>query len=277
MCIAGFMEAVGKHQNTPIEIEPIRHMILNSLRVINKRFREKYGQMVVAVDSPNCWRTEEFPYYKAHRKVSRDKSDIDWTTLYKAINTIANEVREHFAYPVISVEYAEADDIIGALVRHVTKVQSHQPILIISGDKDFIQLQYKSMMVEQYDKVRDRMVSHDQPGRYLFEHVLRGDRDDGIPNVLSDDDAIISPDKRQKKMYKTKLEEWWEQGIDKSVVDPEKLARNRQLIDLSQTPAVIVDQTIEQYNLQKMKDGSKVLPYLMNNRLKQLIKHLGDF
>ena len=35
-------------------------MVLNSLRGHNKKFRKEYGQMVIACDSGNVWRRQNF-------------------------------------------------------------------------------------------------------------------------------------------------------------------------------------------------------------------------
>ena len=56
----------------------IRHMILNSIRMYNKRYRKEYGQMVICADGMNTWRKEYFPQYKAHRKKARSESTMDW-------------------------------------------------------------------------------------------------------------------------------------------------------------------------------------------------------
>ena len=46
----------------------IRHMILNSIRMYNKKYRAQYGQMVICCDGMNTWRKQYFPQYKAARK-----------------------------------------------------------------------------------------------------------------------------------------------------------------------------------------------------------------
>ena len=60
-------------QDRPEEIQEglIRHMILNSIRRYNTKFRNEYGQMIIACDSTS-WLKEKFSNYKAKRKTSRD-------------------------------------------------------------------------------------------------------------------------------------------------------------------------------------------------------------
>ena len=55
----------------------LRHMILNSLRMYNKKFRSEYDQMILACDH-SSWRRDYFPQYKANRRKGRDDSDFDW-------------------------------------------------------------------------------------------------------------------------------------------------------------------------------------------------------
>ena len=54
-------------QKMQIDEHLIRHMILNTIRMYNKKFRKEYGQMVIACDH-SSWRREVFPQYKASRK-----------------------------------------------------------------------------------------------------------------------------------------------------------------------------------------------------------------
>ena len=43
----------------------IRNCILNSIRMYNLKYRNKYGEMVICCDGPNTWRKQFYPYYKA--------------------------------------------------------------------------------------------------------------------------------------------------------------------------------------------------------------------
>ena len=42
---------------------------------------------------------------------------------------------------------------------------------------------------------------------FLREQIIKGDRSDGVPNILSDDDIFLR-DERQKPINKKRLEEW---------------------------------------------------------------------
>lgn len=254
-----------------IEENILRHMVLNSLRSYNSKFRKQYGEMVIACDNRNYWRKSVFPYYKANRKKAADKSPFDWKKIYEIIYKIKDELKENFPYRIIEVESAEADDIIGTLCR---KIQ--EQILIVSADRDFQQLQ-KYQWVNQYDPIRGKHIKQQNPKRYLIEHILSGDSGDGVPNVLSPDNCFVIG-QRQTPLRVKKLEELAISDIE--TLD-EKIKRNyyrnSMLIDLSNTPDNIAEDVLKQYENQAGKKRDKLLPYFMKHRLKQLTSSIGDF
>ena len=274
LCIATYMVAIGKYTNSPIELDLIRHMILNSIRSVNHRFKNEFGNIVIAVDDGNSWRRDIFPYYKANRKVARDKSDIDWSELYSCIGAVRTELEEHFPYVVIKVANAEADDVIGTLARHCVQNQEH--VLIISGDKDFIQLQADNIFVKQWDNAHQRWVSHAEPKRYLFEHVIKGDMGDGIPNVYSQDDHYITKAARAKPVRTKALEEMWAGGVGELTSSPQ-FKRNITLIDLKRTPAEIQSEILNRLQNYPKKAKSGLMTYFMKHQLKQLSTAIGEF
>jgi len=207
--ISNLMVQINGRQAVELSEDLVRHMVLNSLRGHNKKFRKEYGEMVIACDSKNVWRREVFPNYKAGRKANREKSDHDWNAIFSMLGNIRNEIRDFLPYKVIELETAEADDIIATLVRRtLSRIQPNhlKKILILSGDKDFIQLHNE--WVKQYNPVLNKYVGKDEnPALYIKEHILKGDRSDGIPNVLSDDNVFIEG-RRQKPLSKKKLNNW---------------------------------------------------------------------
>lgn len=268
LCIAGYMMSI--HGKAEGEIEVFRHAVLNSLRLINNKHRRVYGQLILAVDTPDSWRKKYFPYYKASRKDAQQKSAINWGEVKSWINTIQAEVDESMQWPVIKVDGAEADDIIGTLAR-----SAKSPTLITSADKDFIQLQINNPHIKQWDSIHQRWVSHDQPARYLFEHVVRGDLGDGIPNIYSQDDHYITKPGKAKKIMQTNLDRWWNEGIAE-IKDLPGFKRNMTLIDLRKTP-VNIQADIAAKAALPAKNKSKVIDYLITHRLRNLTPHLGDF
>lgn len=276
--ISNIVEQLGNHTNTEIELGLVRHMVLNSIRSLKTKYKS-YGQIVIACDDRKYWRRALFPYYKGNRKKDREKSDIDWTGIFNALNTLKQELKDNFPYPVIQVEGAEADDVIGSLVFEFgvpLNSSSAEKIMILSGDKDFIQL-HTFANVSQYDPVHKKIVENNNPERFLKELVLKGDRGDGIPNVLSSDNSIIDGI-RQKKLTQKKIDELlasdpaqYEQEIAKNY------SRNSQLIDLAHIPQSIRTSVLEQYDQQKNKPRDKLFNYFIANKLKLMMENINDF
>ena len=270
----------GKNAETLSE-DLVRHMVLNSLRAHNKKFRKEYGEMVIACDSGNVWRKQIFPNYKAGRKANREKSEHDWDAIFNMLATIKNEIKTFMPYKVIEVESCEADDIIATLIKKIKKriiPQHKKKILILSGDKDFIQLHGPD--VRQYNPVLNKFVGKgEDPVIYIREHILKGDRSDGIPNVLSDDNVFIEG-RRQKPLSKKKLNNWVNDVFfytNFTEEEEKNYNRNRKLIDLSSIPHEIEDKINNEFNDVKAASRDKILGYFINKKLKTLIEVIDEF
>lgn len=275
--ISNLMVQLGNHTNTEVEEGILRHMILNSIRLYRQKFGKEYGDLVIACDDKNYWRRQIYPYYKANRKKARDKSELDWTKIFEALNKIRTELREVFPYPTIQVDTAEADDIIATLCELKGAIVSSERILILSGDKDFNQLQ-KYPNVEQFDPVRKKWIKADDPYKYVQEHILRGDTGDGIPNVLSDDDTFVSG-KRQRPLTQKKIDGFLgkspEEFCDNEMLRNYK--RNQQLVDFTYIPSEIKTRILDELKAQSGKKRDKLFNYFIQNKLKNLMEVIGDF
>jgi len=275
--LSNLLMSLGKHTNASIEENMVRHMILNSLRSYRTKFAADYGEMVIACDNTNIWRKQVFPYYKANRKKNQEASEMDWKAIFECMNKIRSELKEYFPYKVIDIETAEADDVIGTLIEEFGKELGGDPILILSGDKDFIQL-HTYANVKQYDPTRKKWITHDNPERYLEEHILKGDSGDGIPNILSSDNCFVVGE-RQKPLTQKKIDALIELGLSGKFDHPlsRNYMRNLKLIDLRNTPDDIHKKVMESYNAQEGKDRSKLMNYFIANRLKNLTEHISEF
>lgn len=235
--------------------------------------------MVIACDGSNYWRKEVFPYYKANRKKNRDKSELDWKSIFESLTKIRAELKEFFAYRVIDVEGAEADDIIGTLCNEFGSdfPMGTDKILILSGDKDFIQC-HTHANVNQYDPTRKKAIKHASPETYLKEHILKGDAGDGVPNVLSADNCFVVGD-RQKPLTQKKIDILIgltpDEFPDKNVA--RNFHRNEQLIDLRHTPPAVQTKILEQYHAQAGKDRARLMEYFIAHKLKNLTEYISDF
>ena len=257
----------------------IRHMILNSIRMYNKKHRDEYGQVVICADGMNTWRKEFFPEYKAARKKNRDDSSQDWTEIFRILHTVRDEIRDYLPYKVIHMEGVEADDIIGTLAMQTQEFGMDEPVMIISSDKDFIQLQkYKN--VKQWSPIQKKFVTDKNPRTYLFNHIMRGDSGDGIPNVLSADDTFIS-ENSQTPLRQTRIDNWLEHSDNlREHMDDEiyrNYQRNKKLIDLTDIPEDIQESIINNFNGQAKTPNMKVLNYLIKKRCNNLIEVVYEF
>jgi 5'-3' exonuclease len=276
--ISNLMMQLGSKRDNELDGNMVRHMVLNSLRAYRSRFHDAFGEMVLCYDSRSYWRRDYFPNYKSNRKKDRANSGLDWNVIFETLNSIRDEIKDVFPYKVLEVEGAEADDCIAAIVQHIAETPSEfEHILILSGDKDFIQLQ-KHNFVKQYSPVLKKFVKDIDPDIYIREHVLKGDRSDGVPNFLSPDNTFVD-ELRQKPLSKKKLETWID--LEPSDFCSEEMMRNYQrnktLIDLECIPSDLKANILEDYQNAEHGDRSKLLNYFIKNRLKNLMNDIGDF
>jgi len=268
--IAGVMVQVKMNRLKGDEISEdlLRHMVLNTIRSYAKKFKNEYGDIVLCADDRKYWRRDYFPNYKANRKKHREESDIDWDVIFGMLNKIRDEIEKNLPYRFLRVEGAEADDIIGVLTK-----ESNEKVLIVSGDKDFQQLQ-KYDYVKQYSPNLSKFVSPDNAEEFLAEHILRGDKGDGIPNILSGDDVIVDGD-RQKPMRRSTLNKYIN-GVDKYDNYYRNYVRNKTLIDLDEIPEEVNLRILKAFDESEPPSG-KLLPYMMKHSLKELLNAIGDF
>jgi len=255
----------------------VRHMILNSLRSYNVKYRKEYGEMVIACDGGNTWRKQIFPQYKASRKKNREESGLDWPEFFRILGVVRDEIRENLPFKVIHLQGVEADDVIATLTEKTQDFGQGQPVMIISSDTDFVQLhRYKN--VKQFSPMKKAMITEADPVRYLQEHILRGDSGDGVPNVLSGDDVFVSGG-RQSPIRAKQIDEWvanWDK-LDYHM-NPQQyrnFQRNQKLIDLSSIPSEKKVEIINTFDTVKTK--SNTLNYLISKRCSQLIECAEEF
>ena len=285
VAISNLMVEMGGRKDIEINLPLIRHMIINSIRSYKQKFGGKYGDIVIACDNRHYWRRRVFPNYKANRKKDREASGYDWTAIFEALSAVRDELDKFFPYPVVNVEGAEADDIIATLAEwsqsndlSLGMFDEPKPLLVVSGDHDFIQLQ-KYSNIKQYSPIQKKLVTPERsPESYVIEHIIRGDSGDGVPNVLSDDNCLVES-RRQKPIQTKKLEEW--------IKDPSTLPqddefkknydRNRVLVDLSCIPMSVKEAIINNFVSQPKKDRSQLMNYFMQHRMKMMLEVISEF
>ena len=272
IALANLMMNMKMNNNKTIDENMVRHMILNSIRMYRKEHHNEYGEVVLTWDSKHSWRRDYYPEYKAGRRKNREESNLDWEDIFGTLNKIRNEIKENFPYKYLEVFGAEADDIIGFLCEE----NRDEKIMIISGDKDFIQLQ-KFPNVKQWSPITKKQVNGFDPTIYLKEHILKGDTSDGVPNILSPDNTFIDG-LRQRPLSRKKIQSWLlGGGSDWNDEVKRNFQRNSTLIDLSKTPEELKNQIRLEYNNAPHGDRSKLLNYFMKNKLKELTENIGEF
>ena len=258
----------------PINEDLVRHIALKSLAMYRKKYKNKYGELVLADDSYNVWRKDVFPYYKANRKKTRDKDTKDWNQIFDCISVIREELKYNFPYKYIYISKCEADDIIGTLCE---KYGDTENIMIISGDKDFQQLQRYSK-VRQFSPItkKDIKLTQEQALEYLNDHIISGDTGDGVPNCLSQDNVFVSG-LRQRPLSKKKRDTIKDPLVMNDSEVDRNLSRNRSLIDLSYIPSKYKEQILQEFDNVVVAPRGGLLTYFINNRLMDLQESIGDF
>ena len=266
----------------------VRHAILNTILSYKNKYSKEYGQVVIAADGRNYWRKEVFPYYKGDRKKSREKSDMNWKLIFDCMTSIREDIKEYFPYKVMHIDRAEADDIIAILsewsqtneLASTGLFEEPQKIMIISSDHDFLQLQ-KWDNIYQFSpiiKKQLKMSKRDLYDKYIT-HIVKAS-DDGIPNILSDDSAIVTEGVRQTPVSAKRLAEFIELGKAACKNDTEirNWDRNEQLISFEKIPVDIKETIIDEYIKCKPKmDRMRIMNYLIQNRCKLLLDKIEEF
>ena len=274
VAISNLMEQIGSSK-APVEENLVRHMILNTMRTYIKKFKESHGpEVVIACDNRKYWRREIFPHYKASRKKNRDASGHDWNSIFECLHKIKEELKDYSPYKVIDVDGAEADDVIASLVM---KYSPHQKVMILSSDKDFAQLQ-KFPSVDQYSPILKRYVKEPLPHVQLKQMIIRGDKGDGVPNILTKDDVFVVGG-RQKPITEAKIINWLNQDPTEFCNEEmlRNYSRNESLIDLTKIPQTIVSEILDKYETTQAKSKSVFMNYMIANKLKNLIEVLDEF
>lgn len=267
----------------------IRNIFLNMVFSYEKKYGKQYGDMVICCDGSKNWRKDEYVYYKAKRAEGRASQPLDWEMIFQTLNDLRNEINDYFPWKMVIHDKAEGDDVIAVLVKYFSENElvqeglfvEPQPILIISSDTDFIQLQeYKN--VKQFSPLQRKMLSAPSARRYRFEKIARGDAGDGVPNMLSDDDTFVVDGKRQKPMHKERCEAIVEAQMKGNPVEynnkDEEIAhdRNKRMIDLVDysMPAHVAEEIVEMYKDAPVHGKSKLLNYFVKHRMNNLARNI---
>lgn len=270
----------------------IRHATLSTIKSYKKKYGKEYGDIVLCTDGRAYWRKEVFPHYKASRKKSRASSDLNWKLIFDTLTEMRHDIEKYFPYKVINVNRAEGDDVIAVITRYLQDnelvttglIEEAQPILILSSDKDFKQLQlppYSTNNVRQWSPMQKKYIkaSRDEIKEFAIEHIVKGDSGDGVPNILSPDNVFVTAE-RQSSVSRKRLDEFKEKGFAACRTDDERRNwhRNERLVAFEHIPQDVQDEIISSYiNSEPNKDKMLIMTYLMENRCRLLLDDIEDF
>ena len=273
--LSGLMAQIDQKKQFDMPEDMFRHIVLNIIRSHVKKFKNKYGEVIICCDNRKYWRKEVFEFYKASRKKSREKSKLDWHYIFDMLTKFKDEIKQNMPYKVIDVEGAEADDIIATLAE--SSNPNKEKVLVLSSDNDFLQLQmFKN--VTQYNPATKKFLVSESPVQDLKLKVIQGDKGDGIPNVLSPGDTFVSGG-RQKALTEANLalllntpHEDWSDDVAKKGFE-----RNRQLIDFRYIPKELKEKIINEYKTVKPQSRQKMFSYFIDKRLTNLMDVIEEF
>ena len=163
-----------------------KYMYLNGIF----RYIEQFNadEMIIAVDSRKNWRKEVYPYYKAHRKIVRDRDDANGETnehwfnfdeYFIKYNELLEEVEKNLPFKVILVDKAEADDVAAVLTHDVLK---ENDIVLVTTDGDYVQL-LETPNVSIFNPIKKKFVSCEDPRSELLMKIFTGDKGDFVPSI----------------------------------------------------------------------------------------------
>jgi 5'-3' exonuclease len=267
--VASIMMHLHMQKEKQIDENMVRHMILNSIRMYRTKFLSEFGEIVLCYDSRHYWRRDYFPEYKHSRRKGRESDTKNWDDIFGCLNKIKEEIKNNMPYKFLEVYGAEADDIIATLCS-----ESSDEVMILSGDKDFIQLQ-KYPNVKQYSPITKKMINGINADDYLKEHVLKGDTSDGVPNVLSPDNSFVDGI-RQKPLSKKKIAAMIDGNFPNEEVK-RNFQRNKTLIDLGCIPDELRTEILDKFKEAPENSRNKILNYFIKQRLKTLTESIGEF
>lgn len=276
-----FSQVLDFHSKTKeqVDLQVVRNLCIKKLKQIKDKLKDySADEIVLAFDSRHYWRKDIFPLYKANRGKARKVSTFDWNAFFPMYEQFKTELRDYFPVKCIEVDGAEADDIMAVLA---SRFGPHQDVCIVTSDNDMIQVQqHVCPRVKQWSPWHSKFLTPKNSDYDLFEHIVRGDAGDGVPNILSDDDSLADETKRQKSVSTKKLEEWKKYGITGSeyfcpnAEALERFARNRNLIDLRLIPEELSAKIVAEYDNAVAPKG-KMFGYLTSQRLMQILKDGG--
>lgn len=189
----------------------------------------KDAEVIFVKDCPRneIWRHSIYDKYKANRESRNADFNID--IFYYVYEEIQPEMARYGMH-IISLDKAEADDVIAILKMRIRNEFPKLPIYIITGDHDYIQLLDENTEIYNPQGINLRTkCKGEEP--YIFSQlkIIRGDKSDNIPSALI------------KRISDEKLIEIIKNGDHKKpkfseIIDEKQYKLNERLIDFNMIP-----------------------------------------
>lgn len=239
------------------ELPEVERILIKYIKNLEEYHGPTFGKVIICIDSKPYWRSDIHKGYKQQRKAQQVKTDYNYDQCSQDIGEVASGLHEVVPYDILSVANMEADDLIAVL-----SLKDEEKILIISSDKDLTQLQQYKQHVYQFSPYRDGLIFHHVVEYNLLEHIAKGDRGDGIPNIFSPLDFFMNPTgARQKSVSEAILAELTEYYPDNLENCPllengilERFKENETLVDLREIPKNLVDLVLKHYEAESKRE-----------------------
>lgn len=272
--------------NEPLDLDMLRHLILNTLRSNVLKNKKNYPFVIICVDNGTggYWRKKVAWYYKFKRAAQRDASGWDFSVIFDCMKTIEKEIRQYIPMTILDIPGCEADDHIAVMTKHFAN--QGVPVLITSSDGDFTQL-HKFPNVKQWDAIHKKWVSvkHGSSLDDLFFKCFKGDKKDGIAGVKATSSHYADGEGRSPALSSKLLETYTAAAMisddELKLVMPEaefiRYKENRLLLDFECIPTEIQDKIINEFKGYKVPSPNGMMQYFTEHELKKLLPHMDEF
>lgn len=281
VCLAAILSFQGdmKKGTDAEKVNLIRHVAISSIKAYKNKYGKEYGDVVITCDGRKYWRKEFFKHYKGQRKKAREESDLDWKLIFDTLGQIRDDIKEHFPYKVVHLDRCEADDVIAVLAESTQEFGKYEPVMIVSSDKDFKQLQQYDN-IKQYSPFLKKQITVNKKElkEWMIEHIVKGDSGDGVPNILSSD-TVFMDGVRQSVVSSKRLNEFFEKGFDACRTDEERRnwQRNETLVNFKFIPEDIKELILAEHENKPKGDKNSIMNYLIKHKCRLLLDNIEDF
>jgi hypothetical protein len=176
-----FWRTVSAHSGgyTGTADEKIGFALHSCLTTLNKYYKQiKPDQVAVVFEGSRNWRKTYTASEKAVSKIgykSTRVKDPSMDHLFQVLNDFEKLVRENSSIICLQNDLVEGDDLIAGFVQNF----SGDEIVVLSGDKDFLQLlTHKNVTLLNPDTGKPRLVEDAE--FFMFMKCFRGDSGDAV-------------------------------------------------------------------------------------------------